>query len=175
MQQFIEGAFSYSFPDTWKVLRFQDDDFYRKGFQRFNGGSKEADFLALDCDSNILWFLEAKDYRIYPRTKPTDLSVEVAAKFRDSLCCLEAMQIASVSTTPQRDIARLFSTAITCRFVLHLEQSVGTGLFPQAVAPANVRTKIRQLLQPLDPIAETGDAGQLSGRIPILIEETPVP
>ena len=168
MNKYHEGAFRYTFPREWKVFRLQTDEFYRRQFQGFNGGSKEVDFIALD-GNDCLWLLEAKDFSNHPRSNPRDLAEEVADKVRDSLACLEAMQVSSLSNPGSRVAGEGLSKAQSCRVVLHLEMPTPGNLALSPIDSSNVRMRLRQLLRGIDSTALVADQSRLRDEIPITI------
>ncbi len=81
----VDGVEFY-FPEDWKVSVYDDWRFYRKQFQNIINGQKGVDILAIH--RRILWLIEVKDYRKYPRIKAIDLAEETAIKARDTLAGL---------------------------------------------------------------------------------------
>lgn len=158
-QRFVEGALTIDFPDHWPVCRPQDTSFYVRHFQWFCGGCGEMDFLAYDPHSLILWLLEIKDYRIFPRRKLPDLADEIAEKTRGVLAMLTVASIRDYAvSTPGRLQVRDFwndaRLATNIRVVLHCELPTSPSkLFPGVKDAANLQTKLSQRLRVVDPRA----------------------
>ncbi len=169
MTKVHEGAYHYAFPSGWIVVRLQEDDFYRRHFQGFNGGSKEVDFAALDAKAACLWLMEAKDYSLHPRSKPGDVIEEVASKVRDSLACIEAMKISAGSNAYSRSVAEALSKAQSCRVAFHLELPATENLALSRIDVADMKIKLRSLMRAVDKVALVGDFMQITKNSPIAI------
>ena len=112
-------------------------------------GIKALDLLAIDPDKTA-WLIEVKDYRIYPRTKPSDLGEEIAHKVFDTLAAIIPAKI-HATNSDEKQLARAVYASRKLRVVLHLEQpEKHSKLRPRAINPADVQQKIRQLLKPVD-------------------------
>jgi hypothetical protein len=90
MQIVSVDGLPFQFPDAWQVTKLDAWPFYRDHFSRMWNGIKAADLGAIDGDT--LWLIEAKDYRVHPQPRSTDLLARVAKKVADSLSCLMAAQ-----------------------------------------------------------------------------------
>lgn len=153
----------FRFPNNWQVAKYDDWGFYRTGFSRMWDGIKSIDLLAVD-PRKTAWLIEAKDYRNNPRTKPSDLSEEVARKVFDTLAALLPAKI-NASEPSERSIAKTVLNAKKLRVALQLEQPVKhSKLRPRAINPADIQQKLRQLLKPIDvhpSVVERGRMGAL--------------
>ena len=106
------------------------------------------DFLCIDAEAT--WLIEVKDYRHESRTKPSKLHDEVAAKVRDTLAGLAAVQADDAS--PDGTTARKALAKRRWRVVLHLQQSTHRSrLRPKAIDPASLRMKLRKAVRAVDP------------------------
>jgi len=100
MKTVTEGKQTFSFPDDWYVVKYDDTNFYRKSVEKC-ADTKAVDILALsDTD---MWMIEAKDFRSYridnkERIANHDLVDEFARKVRDTIAGLYG---AHRSTTEQ--------------------------------------------------------------------------
>lgn len=149
MQRFNVDGLNFDFPDDWQVGKYDGWSFYRKRFSRMWNGIKSLDLLAIDSDKTA-WLIEVKDYRVNSRTKPSDLSEEVAHKVFDTLAAIIPAKV-HASHTDEKQLARAISASRKLRVVLHLEQpEKHSKLRPRAINPADVQQKIRQLLKPID-------------------------
>ncbi|MCL5961064.1 MAG: hypothetical protein M1358_17460 [Chloroflexi bacterium] len=151
MSTLNEGNLACTFPDSWKVTKYDDWEFYRNRFAGSCGGNKAVDFLAHDPLGRTLWLIELKDYRRFRRTKDDQLSLwdEVALKVRDTLAGLFAAKVDPAH--PEQSYAALALRVTSLRVVLHLEQpATGSKLFPRAYHPADVQQKLKQMLKPID-------------------------
>ena len=139
----------FTFPSSWKTCKYDEWIFYRKQFSKMWSGIKAVDLIAID--NQVIWLIEAKDYRQQARTKARDLADEVAKKV---FCTLAAMLPAKVnaSNTSESYFAREVISGQRLRVVLHLEQPVKTSkLFPRAINPSNVQLNLRKIIKPIDP------------------------
>ena len=83
-----EGLLRFEFPDSWRVVKYDDPgSFYGRKMERLDG-TKAVDILALSPDP-VLYFVEVKDFRGYRiENKPRRTGLlwnEVAQKVRDTL------------------------------------------------------------------------------------------
>lgn len=137
-----EGCLTFSFPDGCTATKYDEWAFYRRRFQFVAGGSKAVDLLCLTDDA--AWLIEVKDYRRHPRTKPSCLSVEVAAKARDTLSGLAAAS-ANADERCEQAMACQALAKRRWRVVLHLEQpNVRSKLRPRPIDPAHLKQKLKQ-------------------------------
>lgn len=151
----------FTFPDSWKVRKYDDWAFYRNQFSKMWDGIKAVDLIAID--NQVTWLIEVKDYRTSPRKKTLDLWDEVAQKV---FCTLAAMLPAKVnaSVTDEGDFAGLVVKAAKLQVVLHLEQPLKhSKLFPRAFDPSNVQLKLRTLIKPIDPHPRVVESTQMQG------------
>jgi hypothetical protein len=158
------GALRFTFEDDWQASKYDDWSFYRNRFQRIRSEVKAIDILAIAADRTV-WFIEVKDYRRYPRTKPVDLADEVAHKVFDTLAGLLPARV-NGDAHGETAIAKAALNGGALRVVLHLEQpSTHSKLFPRAIDPANVLMKLKQLVKPIDPhplVVETSRMASLT-------------
>ena len=139
----------FEFPDGWQVVKFDEWKFYTRHFQgTLGGGVKAADLIAID-ETNTAWFIEVKDYRVHPRTKPSCLAQEVAEKIYDTFA---ALLPARVNGEVPAEVA--FTTVLhqvgALRAVLHLEQAQSAAPFTVPISPMNIQLKLRGLLRAID-------------------------
>jgi len=167
MQRFNVDGLNFDFPDNWQVSKYDDWSFYRNQFIKMRDGIKSLDLLAVDPDKTA-WLIEARDYRVYPHTKPSDLGEEVAHKVFDTLAAIIPAKI--YATNPdEKQLARAVSASRKLRVILHLEQpKKHSKLRPQAINPADVQQKIRRLLKPVDAhplVVEMKSMGRLAWQV----------
>jgi hypothetical protein len=151
----------FSFSDSWKVSKYDEWAFYRNHFSRRLSGIKAVDLIAIE--GQVIWLIEAKDYRQQSRTKPLDLVEEVAGKV---LCTLAAMLPAKLnaSDSSESNFAAQFLRGQQLRVVLHLEQPVThSRLFSRAIDPVDVQLKLRTLIKPIDPHPKVVESTQMQG------------
>lgn len=155
-----EGQLTFQFPDNWKATKYDDWSFYRNQFMSVCGSAKAVDVLALSPD-RCAWLIEVKDYRVYPRTKPTDLPVEVACKVRDTLAALLCARV-NANDSDEQDFAGQALKSKSLRVVLHLEQPARhSRLFPRAIDPSAVEQKLKQLLKAVDAHLKVLETSQM--------------
>jgi hypothetical protein len=87
MMEITEGQLTFSFPDEWEVVKYDDTNFYRKKVDKCKE-TKAVDILALSDSS--LWIIEVKDFRGHrienkDRIVNHELAEEVAQKVRDTV------------------------------------------------------------------------------------------
>jgi hypothetical protein len=148
-QRVIVDGLNFDFEDEWIVSKYDEWQFYRR-FGRIKNGIKAIDLLVLSPDKTA-YFVEAKDYRVHQRTKPSELSEELVAKV---LATLSALLPTKINGTDRQEtaIATAVLSARKLRVILHLEQPARhSKLFPRAIDPADVEQKLRQGLKPIDP------------------------
>ncbi len=154
-----EGRLTFSFSNRSDVTAYDRWSFVLNQFQSFCGSSKAVDFLCID--GGVLWIIEVKDYRL-PRTpKPSNLSMMVAGKVRDSVAGLVAAQCNANDPQEQQFAQRALRTT-RLRVVLHVEQPQKVSkLFPRAVDPSDLRSKLKKLLKAIDAHPEIVDQSTL--------------
>ncbi|MDO9141019.1 MAG: hypothetical protein Q7U38_11920 [Methylobacter sp.] len=160
MQRFnVDGLF-FDFPDDWQASKYDDWSFYKNQFSRMWNGIKALDLLAIDTDKTA-WLIEVKDYRVNPRTKPSDLAEEIAHKVFDTLAAIIPAKIHATDPV-EKQLAHAVSASRKLRVVLHLEQPAKhSKLRPRAIKPADVQQKTRQLLKPVDAHALVVEIGEM--------------
>ena len=137
------------FPDGWTPSKYDEWSFYRRQFVKVRDGIKAIDILAVDPDGSA-WLIEVKDYRLHPRTKPSELSDEVAQKVLDTLAALLPAHLNATMPDEQHLAGRVLRTR-RLRVVLHLEQpKKHSPLRPRAINPADVQQSLRLRLKPID-------------------------
>ena len=163
MTTLIEGNLAFEFPENCAVSRYDGWAFYRNQFNRVGGGSKAVDFVCI-CGS-CAWLIEVKDYRLHPRTKPSELHEEVAIKARDTLAGLAAAQ-ANANKEAEREIARN-ALSKRWRVALHLEQPrVPSRLRPKIIDAATLRMKLRQAVRSIDAHPKIVDIVDTAAAVP---------
>jgi len=167
MQRYNVDGLNFEFPDGWKISKYDDWSFYRNQFSKMWAGIKAVDILAIDR-SQAFWLIEVKDYRAHRRTKPSDLSEEVARKVYDTLAAILPAK-ANANDTEEKKMAVALAGCQRLCVVLHLEQPrENTKLFPRAFDPANIKQKIRKLLKPIDAhprVVEINQMGSLEWKV----------
>lgn len=158
----VDGL-NFNFPDDWLVSKYDEWDFYRHQFSRMWNGIKSLDLLAVDPQKTG-WLIEVKDYRNNPRTKPSDLSDEIARKVFDTLAALPPARL-NANSQSESAMAKAVVGAKKYRVILHLEQPAKhSKLRPRAISPVDIQQKLRQLLKPIDAhpfVAEKAQMGSL--------------
>jgi len=144
----IDGL-TFTFPAHFQTSKYDDWSYYRNQFSRISTGIKAVDLLVID-PTNAAWLVEGKDYRQHQRTKPCELHVEIALKIRDTLSALLPASLNATVDT-EKEFAKKILTSHQLRVVLHLEQPAKQSkLFPRAIDPNSVRSKLRQSLKAID-------------------------
>ena len=148
-----EGKLKWTFSKGWLAQKYDEWAFF-KGKQSFQGvvdETKAIDIVALDLNNQVLWLIEAKDYRLHRRQKQQRLDDEIAHKVRDTLGgLLAAAKNANVAA--EKAFAKQAIQASKLRVVLHLEQPKNQSkLFPRTFDPADLAQKLKQRLKCIDP------------------------
>ena len=153
MTRIREGNVEWTFESGWSAEKFDDWAFYRKQFQTCADHNKAMDILALPPNGEVLWMIEAKDYRRHRRDPSKGpLPMEIAKKARDTLAGILAASANAVDN--EQRFARKAAQAKKIRVVLHLEQATKPSkLFPWTVDPADVKQEMKRLLKAVDPRA----------------------
>ena len=160
MPTISEGDLTFRFPNGWYVGKYDDWAFYRNQFSKIPE-TKAVDFVCIHHD--VCWLIEVKDYRVHPRTKPTNIADEVAQKARDTLAGLAAAR-RNASQGEERTLAQQALSKSRWRVVLHLEQPQHPSrVHPRPVDPASVRIDLRRVLRGIDPHAMVADAARPQG------------
>lgn len=150
MTTICEGNLEHRFPADWTASKYDEWPYYRNHFERGFGGCKAVDFVAQDPQDR-LWLVELKDYRVYPRTKPSEIAAEVAVKVRDSLAGIFAAAKWHSDHLRAQD-ARRHLGAKKIRVVLHLEQPQrDSKMFPQVGELSKIQQQLKQLVKSVDP------------------------
>ena len=159
------GELTFVFPENSEATKYDDWEFYSSRFQRIKDGTKAVDIVCVVPSET--WLIEVKDYREHERTKPSELSEEVAGKVRDTLSGLAAAS-ANAESEDEREIAKRAIRRRCWRVVLHLEQGQPTGsaLWPRGIDPAKVLQKIRGRLNAVDRYAMVRDLNSCANEVP---------
>lgn len=156
----VDGI-TFTFPSDWVFSKYDEWTCY-KAYASARSGTKAVDLLAIDPDRTA-WLIEVKDYRAHRRTKPTELSDEVAQKVHDTLAAVLAART-NASVVDEKQMARKVATAKRLRVVLHLEQPAKhSKLFPRVINPATLKLKLRTLLKPVDAHPAVVEMADLRG------------
>lgn len=154
----VDG-FKFSFNDDWSVEKYDEWTYYKKSFQGVRLGVKAVDLLALSPE-RVLFLIEVKDYRAFPRTKASDIGLEVSCKVFDTLAALLPAKLRATSLEESRFALRALAS-VGLRIVLHLEQpEKHSKLFHKSPILANVQAKLRQTLKAVDPHARVTDSNR---------------
>jgi len=159
MQDLQVGSLTFNFPNSWQVSKYDEWDFYRNQFLKMLDGIKAVDLIAIE--NQVVWLIEAKDYRSHRREKTISLVDEVAKKVVWTLSAMIPAKI-NASNSFESNFAKDVCNTTKVRIVLHLEQSVKTSkLFPRAVDLTKVQLKLRTLIKPIDPHPKVVESTQM--------------
>ena len=163
--EFQEGTLKFSFDAGVIASKYDSWSFYRNQFQ--NGcflDNKAVDFVCRAADT--LWLIEAKDYRMHPRTKTTNLVDEIAMKVRDTLAGLAAAQM-QANDHDECQYSRRLLKARNIRVACHIEQPTKKSrLRPRAIEPDKFKQKLRTLIKAIDRHPVVMDRSQLIAGLP---------
>ena len=149
MPVLVVDGLTFTFPNGWKVSKYDNWSFYRNRFSRFLTAIKAVDLLAISPNRTV-FFIEVKDYRFYRRLKTIKLADEIVKKVVDSLAAMLPSKINGDDPAETAFSADVLNATGLC-VVLHLEQPAkNSKLFPRAIDPADIQMKLRQQLKPID-------------------------
>lgn len=156
----VDGI-AFTFPSGWVCSKY-DEWAYYKSYAKHRPRTKAVDLLAIDPNKTA-WLIEVKDYSVHHRTKPSDLSAEVAQKVHDTLAAVLAART-NASDANEKKVAQKVMSATKLRVVLHLEQPAKhSKLFKRAIDPTKVRLQLKTLLKPVDAHPIVVEINQLRG------------
>lgn len=145
-----EGRLRFVFPNGWIAIKYDDTSFYRNQFQKVADSSKAIDIVALDPHS-VLYLIEVKDYSVNPRTKPIELSVEVAQKVRDTLAGLVA-QKANANDPSERQHASDVLQHHSLKVIAHVETPANPSrLWRNPINLQSLAMDLRGEMKAIDP------------------------
>lgn len=160
----IEGRLTFSFDAGCNTAQYDKWSFVRNQFQNVCGGSKAVDFLCIE--NSVLWIIEVKDYRLPGSKKPSNLPQDVAKKIRDSLAGLIAAQC-NANDPQEKKFARQALRTSCLKVVLHVEQPRKISkLFPRAVDPSDLKSKLKKLIKAIDPHPKLVDQHTMTINMP---------
>lgn len=140
---------NFDFPATWTVSKYDDWLFYRQSFCKTRDSVRSVDLIAVDPDKTA-WFIEAKDYRLHARAKPSSVGQETAAKVFDTLAAMLPAKL-NGRVPEEVETASAVLGAKKLRVVLHIEQpKISSALRPRAINLADVKQELRRLLRAID-------------------------
>jgi hypothetical protein len=146
----VDGL-SFVFPAGWELLKYDTSSFHRNQFQKFSGGTKAVDLVAVAPGSRELWLIEAKDYRHHRRSKPGSVFKEMAAKVLGTLAGLATARVRA-NDANERGFAAAAMQAPQIRIALHLNQPTKPSrLFPHVVDPATASISLKKAVRVVDP------------------------
>ena len=156
MANYDVDGLTFSFPEDWKVARYDTWGFYRNRFQSITENVKAVDLLAISPD-NTLYIVEVKDYRKFPRVKSDDIDAEVRRKVFCTIAALLPAKIHALDPS-EKTFAAAAIKAARLKVILHLEQpNRQSTLFPRPINPSNIELKLRQALKAIDPKPKVWD------------------
>jgi len=164
MPTFTVDSLVFTFPVGWRVSKYDDWAYYRNQFSKIDNGITAVDLIAVDVDK-VIWMIEAKDYRLHGRTKPTCLASDMRSKVLSTLAGLVAAKFRA-NDRAESDMATRSVKAKKLRIVLHIEQpATNSKLFPRVIKLADVQQKLKSMLRSIDAhplVVESSRMGPLS-------------
>lgn len=138
----------FDFPTSWEAMQHDaSQSFYRKKYKQF-ADSKRVDIVAIDTFQHVLWLIEVKDYRAFPKRDKGDIYSIIAQKVKDTLSCLLVAAYQKGKNSFEYHAIRQEKI----RIVFHLEQPrKPSKLYPQLIDWSNGRQKLKQTLRVVDP------------------------
>ncbi len=149
MNKVFVDTLDFHFPSSWKVSKYDEWDFYHDRFKKIANGIKAIDLIAVDADMTV-WLIEVKDYRKFPRTKPSEIHQEIALKVIYTLSAMLPGKL-NCKSEAEKEMCDLVCSCKKLKIILHLEQPPTTSkLMPKPIEPANVKQKLKQALNSID-------------------------
>lgn len=164
MTSLIEGQLSFAFNAGCNATHYDKWTFVRNQYHNVCDGSKAVDFLCIE--NSVLWIIEVKDYRRPGSKKPSNISRDVAKKIRDSLAGLVTAQC-NANDPHERQFAQQALRSSCLKVVLHVEQPRKISkLFPRAVDPSDLKSKLKKLIKAIDPHPKLVDQHTMTMNMP---------
>lgn len=150
MQQIDVDSLKFTFPEQWIVTKYDDWDFFKKQFAKLHASIKGIDIIAIDS-KEIVWLIEAKDYRLHRRNKGIPFAEEVGQKVLGTLAALFPAKV-NAASHDESDFAAKALSAKRLRVVFHCEQpAVHSKMFPHVIDHANEQKKFKSKFKAIDP------------------------
>lgn len=138
---------TFTFPDDWRVQKFDDSVYYRQHFVKQLNSLKAVD-LVVKAPDGFAYLIEVKDYR-HPDTKkmkPSELADAISWKVLVTLAALLPAKFRA-SNIDEQSHAKAILSCTDFRVIAHIET-------PQAhlpvIDPADIKQKLRQRLAAVD-------------------------
>lgn len=161
----VDG-FAFTIDGGHVASKYDDWVFYRKHVVEIRY-AKAVDLVVVRHDVSTAFFVEVKDYRLFPRHKSGELADEVAEKMLHTLGGMLAARTRAVIDSEIK-VAALVCRSAKLRAVLHLEQPPRPKLMPAKTIQSNLQAKLRQRLMAIDPhamVVSHADTGDLPWRV----------
>lgn len=162
----VDQSLHFHFEDDWKVVQYDETDYYKTHLKNQHSwkkskkrtsvtdGLKGVDLVALQPQDNILYLIECKDYREYPRKKEQHPVEEFCQKTLDTLAGLLPAALCGIPGNAEtKTLKTVVRRAEQLRLVLHFEQAkTEDKLWSRgAYDIADLQQKLRGLLKAIDP------------------------
>lgn len=183
MTAITEGSLTFTFPEEWKVSKFDEWSFYREQFMKVAdakmhcsqcdselicahcgnnrvAGAKGVDIIAIDSNQ-CCWCVEIKDYRLSTRQRASELADVVALKVRDTLAALAVARM-NANEIGEQDMAGHAMRSRSFRVILHLELPVESRLGQNQSLRTNLTQRLKQLVKAIDAHPRVVDKDHLN-------------
>lgn len=153
----IVDSRTFTFPDGWLVMKYDETPYYKNKFQGIIRGGREGmkavDLIAMNKRNGVMYLIESKDYRVNQRKKKIPPYEEFIQKVLDTLTGLIPTALCSDTFNDGEDLLReQLKKAKKLRLVLHFEQPKSPSkLNPRKYDPLDIQGKIRSKLRSIDP------------------------
>ena len=159
----VDGLW-FAFESGAQATPYDEWAYFNYHFKRLATNVRAMDVVCIHAGT--CWLIEAKDYRQYPRTKPSSIADELTEKVRDTLAGLTAAAF-QANVAEELALARDALDSERLRVVLHLEQPrKPSRLKPKVVDEADLKQKLKQRLRAVDPRILVVDQDRLGGDLP---------
>lgn len=146
---FHESNLEFEFAKSWDVIQFDSSIWYRNHFQSC-ADSAAVDFIALNIQESIAWFLEVKDFTRDDPSRSKDLIELITKKVRDTLSGVFAGAI-NASNEAEKIFFSRFRLVKSLRIAFHCERPKHKSrLFKNLPDLPDLRAKLRQTLRAID-------------------------
>lgn len=150
----------FSFPQGWRVSKYDEWGFYRNQFVRQQNGLRAVDLLVVAADDTA-YLIEVKDYRNPSADKPSDLPSVLAEKVLHTLAAMLPARLGATNSA-ESQMASAVLAAKNLRIILHVEQP--RRRIP-LIDPADLQQKLKRLVRAIDPHVKVVSARNL-GKLP---------
>ena len=145
-----EDVLQFQFDKSVSVLKYDNTAYYRNQFQnRCYHDNKAVDIIVYNTEN--IWLIEIKDFRIHGRSKEQRLEDELSQKVRDTLAGLFGANYYPHSDDDEKEFFKNIKRTKNLYFVLHIEQPSKSNNKMSIYDPKDLKDKLRNTLKAIHP------------------------